>query len=169
MKVLFTFLFGLILTFLCLNAEVFGQASSNSKQSDFLKEFESPEDIDQLLHQSATNIDGIFISGSKASDSVLENGNTVVRNRSFEVEIGKIDGAENFNILKKIESNFEKSLKKYKFEYKELTYFPEGFNLRYSSSCVVGHINIRALYKGDTFVIFFIFNESTCKKQASRK
>ena len=164
MKVLFSFLFSLFLTF------AFVSGSLAAEQSDFLKEFQSGVDISKLLHASGKNIDGFEIFGGAESDRYLENAGTFVRNRSFEVGIYNINASENLNILKEVRTNLEKSLEKHKLKYKELTSFPEGFDLQYSSNCVVGFVSVRGVYKeGGVYFMSFIFNESVCSKKNARK
>ena len=163
MKVLFSLLFLISTLTFSGNSLAFGQ-------SNFLKEFQSAVDVDRLLHDSAKNIDGIEISGGGGNDSYVENGGTEIRNRTFEAEIYKINASENFDLLKRMKGNLVKSLENCKLKYKETGSFPEGFNLQYSSSCVVGFVSVRGIYKENgNYFMSFIFNESICSKKNARE
>jgi hypothetical protein len=163
MKDLFSLLFLIFILTIVGSSFVFGQ-------SNFLKEFEASIDVARILYDSTNNIDNIEITGGGANETHAENGGTVIRNRTFEAEIHKINSSENFDLLKLMKENLVKSLKTHRFKYKEADSFPEGFNLQYSSSCIVGFVSVRGIYKqNDVYYMSFIFNESVCSKRNTRK
>lgn len=163
MKLLLT---TLLLTITCNNLVAVEQRFPYS-ESKFLREFRTLKAINSLLTGNAEGkLDGILAFGP--GEGFVARKGMVVLHRSFEVEISEISNTD------RLIENMETSLKK-KMRASGLTVKvayklgQEGFTLQYESECVAGFTDVRAIWEGDTYHVYFVFNETFCRVRSVSK
>jgi len=141
---------------------VVGSQQRNSySESKFLREFRHLDAINLLLSKNAAGkIDGILAYGP--GEQTVERENVVVLHRSFEVEINEIQDSN--QLVTNIEASLKRKMEDSGLKVKEASKLgDEGFTLQYESTCETGFADVRALWEGKTFHLYFVFNETFCR------
>jgi hypothetical protein len=133
------------------------------KESEFIAKFDMEYDFTELIRNGI----GEDVGTLEQSDEKYRelNGNTILYRR-FDLDIWGFRNTINVNLLEIVRNEIQKSLQESRLQYKESANFKEGFSFQYSSGCNIGSVDVRGLLgENKHFYMFFIFNESYCKRK----
>ncbi len=139
--------------------------SNVSHESDFLKEISEPDGLNKLLRASAhTKLDSVYV---EADEHVVDQNGRVFVTRRFDAELVSVDSS----LVDQLKTEVERRLRTNKLQIDQNHGYPTGFNVDYSSACLIGTMDLRAVHdrgemfksKNNTYRLFFVFHESFCK------
>jgi len=142
-----------------------GSNRNPGRESNFLREISEGNGLNALLEASArTRLDGVYV---EIDEHVADENGRVFVTRRFNVELISAD----YGFVDKLKKEIERRLQANRLQVDHDSVYPAGFNLDYSSACLIGAIDLRAVHdsgdmfksKNDTYRLFFVFHESFCK------
>ncbi|SRR6266403_2294937 len=161
------FLIGLVAICLALISSRRESKSEHSagSESNFLAKISEGNGMNKLLEASAhTKLDSVYV---EEDEHTADQNGRVFLTRRFDVELVSAD----YNLLDQLKTEIEGRLRANKLQIDQDHGYPTGFNVDYSSTCLIGTIDLRAVHdsgemfksKGNTYRLFFVFHESFCK------
>lgn len=139
------------------------QRNVTQRESKFIAEFNMEYYFTDLIRSRTGEDVGVLEQSDEKYRDL--NGNTILYRR-FDLDIWGFRSTANLNLLEIIRGEIQKKLRESRMQYKESANFKEGFSFQYSSGCNVGSVDVRGLLGEDKhFHLFFIFNESYCKRK----
>jgi len=139
--------------------------SNANRESSFLSQISEVNGLNKLLEASAhTKLDSIYV---EADEHVADQNGRVFLTRRFDVELVSVD----YNLVDQLKAEVERRLGANKLQIDQNHSYPTGFNIDYSSTCLIGTMDLRSVHdsgemfksKNNTYRLFFVFHESFCK------
>jgi len=113
--------------------------------------------LNGLLEASAhTKLDSVYV---EKDEHVADQNGRIFLTRRFDVELVSAD----YSFVEKLKMEIERRLQANKLQIDQNHGYPSGFNVDYSSACLIGTIDLRAVHdsgemfktKSNTYRLFF--------------